>query len=165
MLSLTVEAADDLLANSRLFRRISGFHHAFGQAREFVSGQLSLCVQLVRKPDHAQLLFGIEAFDFLDDLTCGHTQILFRTLPRFNVLTLRRFTIRRFNGSLARQSLSDGGTRRHPQFPEAAGNRPSGSDSPRSVIEIGNFVPHLADIVAYQSRHPISLKLRETHNG
>lgn len=88
MLSLAVEAADDLLANSRLFRRISGFHHAFGQAREFLSSQLSLGIQLIRKPDHAQLFFRTQALDFFNDLTRGHTQILSRTLPRFNDLTL-----------------------------------------------------------------------------
>src|SRR5215472_7445244 len=91
MLSLTVEAADDLLANSRLFRRISGFHHAFGQAREFLSGQLSLGIQLIRKSDHAQLFFRTQAFDFFNDLSRGHTQNLSRPLPRFNVSTLQRF--------------------------------------------------------------------------
>ncbi len=38
MLSLTVETADNLLANSRLFRGINGVHHAFGQPRQFIPG-------------------------------------------------------------------------------------------------------------------------------
>jgi hypothetical protein len=78
MLSLTVEAADDLLANSRLFRGITSFHHALCQPRQLVSGQLSLGVQLICKPDHAQLLFGIEPFNFFDDLSRGHSGILTR---------------------------------------------------------------------------------------
>ena len=76
MLSLTVEAADDLLANFRLFRRISRRHHALRQPRQLVSGQLSLGIQLVRKPDHAQLLLRIEPFNFFDDLSRRHTRIL-----------------------------------------------------------------------------------------
>ena len=80
MLSLTVEAADDLLANSRLFRGISGFHHALCQPRQLVSGQLSLGVQLIGKPDHAQLLLGIEPSNFFDDLSRRHTRIVSRLL-------------------------------------------------------------------------------------
>ncbi len=84
MLSLTVEAADDLLANSHLFRRISRRHHALCQPRQLVSGQLSLGVQLICKPDHAQLLFGIESLNFFDDLSRGHTQILTRRFDSSN---------------------------------------------------------------------------------
>ena len=80
MLSLTVEAADNLFANSRLFRRISRRHHALCQSRQLVSGQLSLGVQLVRKTDHAQLLFGVEPFNFFDDLSRCHTRIVSRPL-------------------------------------------------------------------------------------
>jgi hypothetical protein len=100
ILPLTVEAADNLLANSRLFRGISRRHHALCQPRQLISGQLSLGVQLIRKPDHAQLLFGIEPFNFFDDLRRRHTKILTRRLdssktrirrhvPRFNSLIRR----------------------------------------------------------------------------
>jgi hypothetical protein len=73
MLSLTVEAADNLLANSCLLRRISGVHHALCQTGYLVSGQLSLRVQLISKPDHAQLLLRIKPLDFFDDLSRGQT--------------------------------------------------------------------------------------------
>jgi hypothetical protein len=80
MLSLTVKAADDLLANCRLFRGISRRHHALCQPRQLVSGQLSLGVQLVRKPDHTQLLLGIEPPNLFDDLSRRHAEILSRLL-------------------------------------------------------------------------------------
>ena len=80
MLSLTVEAADDLLANSRLFRRISSVHHAFGQAGEFVPCQLSFGVQLISKPDHARLFFRTEPLNCFNDLSRSHAEILSRAL-------------------------------------------------------------------------------------
>ena len=73
MLPRTVETANDLLANSRLFRRINGVHHAFRQPGEFVSCELTLSVELIGKPNDAQLLLRIEPFNFLDDLSRGHT--------------------------------------------------------------------------------------------
>jgi hypothetical protein len=99
ILSLTVEAADNLLANSHLFRRISRRHHALCQPRQLVSGQLSLGVQLICKADHAQLLLRIEPLDFFDDLSRRHTPIVSRLLdssktritrhvPRLNALTI-----------------------------------------------------------------------------
>jgi hypothetical protein len=84
MLSLTVEAADDLLANSCLFRWISGFDHAFRQTGQLVSGQLSLGVQLISKPNYAQLLLRIESFNFFDDLCRSHAQIVSRLFDSSN---------------------------------------------------------------------------------
>ncbi len=80
MFSLTVEAADDLLANSRLFRWIGGVHHAFCQTGYLVSGQLSLRVKLISKSNDAELLLWIEPLDFFNDLTRGHISILSRPL-------------------------------------------------------------------------------------
>src|SRR5262245_20298658 len=84
MLSLTVEAPDDLLANSCLFCGISGVHHAVCQTRQLVSGQLSLGIQLISKPDYANLVFRTEPLNFFDDLGRGHTQIVSRPIQRFN---------------------------------------------------------------------------------
>ena len=84
MLSLTVEAADDLLANSRLLRWISAVHHAFRQAGQFVSRQLALSIELVRKSDYAYLFFRTEPLDFLDNLIRSHAQILSRLFDPSN---------------------------------------------------------------------------------
>jgi hypothetical protein len=78
MSSLTVESADDLLANSRLLSGISSCHHAFRQTGQLISRQLTLSVELVRKSDHAQLLLRIEPFNFFNDLSRGHTEIVTR---------------------------------------------------------------------------------------
>lgn len=72
MLSLAVKAPDNLFANPRLFRRIIRIDHAFRQRREFFAGQASFRVQLVRETNDADLFFGIEPFDFLNDLTGSH---------------------------------------------------------------------------------------------
>jgi len=72
MLSLAVEAPDNLFADPRLFRGITRIDHAFRQRREFFAGQSSFRVQLVRETNDADLLFGIEPFDLLNDLTRGH---------------------------------------------------------------------------------------------
>ena len=45
---------------------------------------MPLGVQLVRKTDHAQLLFGIEPSNFFDDLSRGHTKILTRRFDSSN---------------------------------------------------------------------------------
>ena len=84
MLSLTVEAADDLLANSRLFSGISAVHHAFRQPGEFISCQLTLSVELISKPDHTKLLLWIEPFNFFDDLSRGHNYESIANRLRFN---------------------------------------------------------------------------------
>jgi len=72
MLSLAVEAPDNLFADPRLFRGITGIDHAFRQRREFFAGQSSFRVQLVSETNDADLFFGIEPFDLLNDLTRSH---------------------------------------------------------------------------------------------
>ncbi len=72
----TVESANDRFANFGCFHRIGSLDHSLCQLRQFVSGQMSLGVELIRKPNHAQLFFRIEPFDFLDDLIGGHNQKL-----------------------------------------------------------------------------------------
>ena len=72
MLSLAVEAPDNLFANPRLFGGITRIDHAFRQRREFFAGQSSFRIQLVSETNDADLLLGIEPFDLLNDLTGSH---------------------------------------------------------------------------------------------
>jgi len=72
MLSLAVEAPDNLFADPRFFRGITRIDHAFRQRREFFAGQLSFRVQLIGETNDTDLFFGIEPFDLLNDLTRSH---------------------------------------------------------------------------------------------
>jgi hypothetical protein len=81
---LPVEAADNFFANDRLFCDISGLYHAFRQTGEFFSGQLTFGIQLVSKPNHAQLFLRVEPFDFFNYLTRGHFKSLSRVDKTIN---------------------------------------------------------------------------------
>src|SRR6266550_4575467 len=47
--------------------------------------EFSLCVELIGKSNNARLIFRIETFDLLDDLSSGHEPILTHTAATFNL--------------------------------------------------------------------------------
>lgn len=67
-----VKASHNCLANAGRFDRIFRVHQAFGQRGKLRATQLSLGIKLIDKAHDARLLFGGEAFDFVNDLRCGH---------------------------------------------------------------------------------------------
>src|SRR5260370_22461759 len=75
-IAAAVESVNDHLANSRCFHCISRMNHSFGEARQFVSGQVSFGIELVGKVDNIQLLPGIEPLDLFHDLAGGHLKNL-----------------------------------------------------------------------------------------
>src|SRR5437667_1336205 len=62
-----VETADDLLPEHRRLEGIGGLDHAFCQGGKFRTGELSLRIQPIGKPNNFRLLLGRQAVDLTDD--------------------------------------------------------------------------------------------------
>src|ERR1700681_4029854 len=68
LLLLPVESANDRLANHCCLNRVVCLSHSPCEARQFVSAQFSLGVELIGKTDDTQLFFWVQTSDLFDDL-------------------------------------------------------------------------------------------------
>ena len=76
LLLLPVESANDRLANHCCRNRVVCLSHSPCEARQFVSAQFSLGVELIGKTDDTQLFFWVQTSDLFDDLISSHAPIV-----------------------------------------------------------------------------------------